>query len=48
MIRSLGAKLLAAGFCAALLAASTPSASANVIGIDLGVDFMKVRETNEG
>ncbi|CAM9929756.1 unnamed protein product [Pylaiella littoralis] len=42
MIRSLGAKLLAAGFCAALLAASTPSASANVIGIDLGVDFMKI------
>lgn len=48
MIRSLGAKLLAAGCYAALLAASTPSASANVIGIDLGVDFMKVWEIDVG
>lgn len=48
MIRSLGAKLLAAGCYAALLAASTPSASANVIGIDLGVDFMKVQDIDRG
>eukprot|EP00903_Cladosiphon_okamuranus_P014439 g13397.t1 len=41
MARGLGATLLAAG-CSWLLAGLTPSASANVIGIDLGVDFMKV------
>ncbi|CAB1098258.1 HSP70 [Ectocarpus sp. CCAP 1310/34] len=42
-IRGLGglAVSLAAGY-AALLVALTPSAFANVIGIDLGVDFMKV------
>lgn len=40
---------LAAGY-AALLVALTPSAFANVIGIDLGVDFMKVRrvEVSDG
>lgn len=37
---------LAAGY-AALLVAFTPSAFANVIGIDLGVDFMKVRRVEE-
>lgn len=43
MIRGLGAMLLAAGGFAGLLLAAAPSATANVIGVDLGVDFMKVR-----
>lgn len=44
MRRGLGATLLAAagGAGLLLLAALAPPASANVIGIDMGVDFMKV------
>lgn len=45
MVRGLGATTLLAagsGLAGLLLAAVTPSAVANVIGIDLGVDFMKV------
>lgn len=43
MGRGLGAMLLAAGGFAGLLLAAAPTATANVIGVDLGVDFMKVR-----
>ena len=43
MGRGLGATLLAAGCLGGLLAGWPPSVSGNVIGIDLGVDFMKVR-----
>eukprot|EP00904_Undaria_pinnatifida_P004668 jgi/Undpi1/14201/HiC_scaffold_9.g03850.m1 len=42
MGRGLGATLLAAGCLGGLLAGWPPSVSGNVIGIDLGVDFMKV------
>lgn len=42
MARSLGAMLLAASAVVLGLIAA-PKAEANVIGVDLGVDFMKVR-----
>ena len=43
MGRGLGATLLAAGCLGGLLTGWAPSVTGNVIGIDLGLDFMKVR-----
>lgn len=51
MRQGLGAMLLATWSCLVLClmlgALVTPSARANVIGIDLGVDFMKVGAKGE-